>query len=75
MFQQRKNKRFNYKPRSKDSNSDGYREESKNDLEAKWNEIKGNTKRRGSIWTSLPALIIILVSFFVLIYILNGYTK
>lgn len=75
MFNQRKNKRFNYKPRSKDSNSDSYREESKNDLEAKWNEIRGNTKRRGSILTSLPVLIIILASLFVLIYVLNGYTK
>lgn len=75
MFNQRKNKRFSYKPRFKDSNSDNYREESKNDLEAKWNKMRGNTKRRGSILTSLPVLIIFLVSLFVLIYILNGYIK
>ena len=75
MFNQQKNKRFRYKPRFKDSNTNGYREESKADLEAKWNELRGNTKRRGSIITSLPALIVILVSIFVLIYILNGYIK
>jgi hypothetical protein len=73
VFNQRKNKRFSYKPRFKDSNSDGYREESKRDLEAKWNELRSNTKRRGNIFTSLPALIIILISLFVLIYILNRY--
>lgn len=71
LFNQRKNKRFSYKSRFKDSKEMG----SKGDLEAKWNEIKGNTKRRGNKLTSLPALIIILVSLFVLMYILNGYMK
>ncbi len=71
MFQQRKNKRFSYKPRFQDSEE----KESKDDFETKWNEIKSNGKKRGSILTSLPALIIMLVSLFVLIYILNGYIK
>ena len=71
MFNQRKNKRFSYKSRFQDSDE----KKSKDDLEAKWNEIRGNTKRRGNILTSLPALIIILVSLFALIYILNGYIK
>ena len=71
MFNQRKNKRFSYKSRFQDSKE----KESKDDLEAKWDEIRGNTKRRGSVFTSLPALIIILVSLFALIYILNGYIK
>jgi len=71
LFNQRKNKRFSYKSRFQDSKE----KESKDDLEAKWNEMRGNIKRRGSILTSLPALIIMLVSLFVLIYILNGYIK
>lgn len=69
MFNQRRNKRFSYKPRFQDSKE----EESRDDLETKWNEIKGNTKRKGSLLTSLPALIIMLLSLFVLMYILEGY--
>lgn len=69
MFQQRKNKRFTYKPRFQDSEE----KESKDDLDTKWSEIKGETKRRGNIFTTLSALIIVLVSLFVLIYILEGY--
>ena len=75
MLNQRKNKRFSYKPRYQDSNTDRYRKESKDDLEAKWNAMKGNTNRRGSIFTSLPFLIIFLVTLFVLMYILEGYIK
>lgn len=75
MFNQRKNKRFSYKTRLQDSNSDNHRKEPKDDLEAKWNEMRTSTKRKGSILTSLPALIIILASLFVLMYILNGYMK
>lgn len=71
MFNQRKNKRFSYKPRFQDSEE----QKSKDDFETKWDEIKGGNKRRGSVLTSLPALIIMLVSLFVLIYILNGYIK
>ena len=73
MFNQRKNKRFSYRPRFQDSNSDNNREESKDDLGMKWNEIKGHTKRKGNKLFSLPALIIMLVSLFVLMYILEGY--
>tara|TARA_R110002124_G_scaffold265564_1_gene432373 strand:- start:15133 stop:15360 length:228 start_codon:yes stop_codon:yes gene_type:complete len=75
VFNQRKNKRFSYKPRFQDSNPDSYREELKDGLETKWNEVKGGAKRKGNVLTSLPALIIILVLLFVLIYILDGYMK
>lgn len=71
MFNQRRNKRFSYKSRFQDSKEI----ESKDDLEAKWNELRGNTKRKGNILTSFPALIIILASLIFLIYILNGYIK
>lgn len=69
MFNQRKNKRFTYKPRFQDSDE----QKSKVDLETKWNDVKGSTKRRGSVLTSLPALILALVALFVLMYILEGY--
>ncbi|MBF8150718.1 hypothetical protein ITJ86_12470 [Winogradskyella sp. F6397] len=71
MFQQRKNKRFSYKPRFQDSDDKA----SKEDFETKWNKVKGGGKKRGSVLTTLPALIIMLVLLFVLIYILNGYIK
>ncbi|WP_299368763.1 hypothetical protein [Winogradskyella sp.] len=71
MFNQRKNKRFSYKPRFQDSEE----VKSKGNLEHKWSEIKGNTKRRGSRLFSLPALIIMLIALFVLMYILDGYIK
>jgi hypothetical protein len=71
LFNQRKNKRFSYKTRFKDSK----KIESKDDFETKWNEVNGSHKRKGNVLTSLPALIIILVSLFVLMYILNGYMK
>jgi len=71
LFNQRRNKRFSYKSRFQDSKEI----ESKDDLEAKWNELRGNTKRKGNILTSFPALIIILASLIFLIYILNGYIK
>jgi hypothetical protein len=75
LFNQRKNKRFSYKTRFQDSNPDSYREESKADFDTKWNEAKGAAKRKGNVFTSLPALIILLVSLFILIYILEGYMK
>ncbi|WP_179346102.1 hypothetical protein [Winogradskyella ursingii] len=76
MFKQKKNRKFNYKPRFQDSNSENHREQkSKDDFEEKWNEIKKTTNRRGNIFTSLPVLIVMLISLFVLIYILNGYIK
>lgn len=75
MFNQRKNKQFSYKPRFQDSNSDAHREESKDDLERKWLEIKGGNKRKGSKLFSLPALIMMLLALFVLMYILEGYIK
>ena len=71
MFNQRKNKRFSYKTRYQDSK----KIESKDDFETKWNEANGNRKRKGNVLTSLPVLIVMLVSLFVLMYILEGYMK
>ncbi len=71
MFNQRLPRRFNLKTRLSDSK----KAESKEQLKARWEEMRGNTKRRSSVLTSMPALIIFLVFVFVLIYILNGYIK
>ena len=72
MFKQRKNKRFNYKPRFQDSTENESRDD---DFETKWSEARQTTKKSGNVLSSLPALIIMLVSIFILIYILEGYTK
>ena len=69
MFNQRKSKRFSYKSRFQTSEDS----ESKSELEEKWHDIRGTVKRRGNVLTSLPALIVMLVAIFVLIYILEGY--
>lgn len=71
MFNQRQPKRFKYKSRLSDSKKN----ESKDELKSKWDEMRGNTNRRGNFLTSLPTLIIFLVFVFILIYVLNGYTK
>ena len=69
MFNRKRNKRFNYKPRFKDSNI----VEPKDGFEEKWDVLRENNKRRGNFFTSLPLLIIILASLLMLIYILNRY--
>lgn len=69
MFNQRKNKRFSYKPRFQDSDE----KKSKGDFETKWNGAKDGTKRRGRKLSSLPSLILMLVLIVVLMYILEGY--
>ena len=71
MFNQRKPKRFNYKRKILDSK----KSQSQEDLKAKWDEIRGNTKRKKSFFTSMPMLIVFLVFAFILIYVLNGYIK
>lgn len=69
MFKQRKNKRFSYKPRFNESED----KKSKANFEAKWNEARRETQRRGSFLTSLPALVIMLIAIIILMYVLDGY--
>jgi hypothetical protein len=71
LFNQRKNKRFGYKPRFQDSKEN----ESKENFETQWNEVKGSANRKGNVFTSLPALIIMLLGIIVIMYVLNGYLK
>lgn len=69
MFNQRQPRRFNIKSRLPDSK----KTESREELKAKWEEMRGNGRKKNNFLTSLPMLVIFLVSVFVLIYILNGY--
>ena len=71
MFNQRKHKDFNYRPRFQDSEA----KKATEDFKSKWEDIKPTSKRKGSICTSFPVLVIMLIAIFVLIYILNGYIK
>jgi len=71
VFKQRQNKRFNYKPRFQNSEA----ETAKQSFEAKWNDARPKTKRRKSVLTSLPALLIMLLAVIIFMYILNGYIE
>ncbi|WP_411894479.1 hypothetical protein [Winogradskyella sp. A2] len=69
MLKQRRNRRFGEKLRFRDSDE----KDKKEKLEARWDELRNNTNRRGNILTSLPFLIICLIALFVIMYILEGY--
>ncbi|MBT8245517.1 MAG: hypothetical protein HKP48_11600 [Winogradskyella sp.] len=69
MFNQRQPRRFNIKSRLPDSK----KTESREELKAKWEEMRGNSRNKSNFLTSLPMLLVFLVCVFVLIYILNGY--
>ncbi len=66
MLNQRKNKRFNYQSRLNEDEA----LRSKNNLEAKWGDLKHQSKRRGNILASLPVLIVILALIVFLMYYL-----
>ncbi len=71
MFKQRKHKRFNYTPRYQKDNTST--EAEVEGFEAKWKNARNASKKRGSILTTLPALLIMLIAILVLMYILKGY--
>ena len=71
MFKQRKNRKFNYKPRFQDSHEKMVKE----DFESKWNAAKPSSKRRISFFSSLSTMLVFLIAVIVLMYILNGYIK
>jgi len=69
LFKQRKNRQFHYKPRFlKDD-----QEKSEHSLKSQWQEVKTSSKRKRSIFTSLPFLVLFLITILVLLYILNQY--
>ena len=69
LFKQRKHKQFNYRPRFQ-------REErvpEEEDFEAKWQDARMTSQKRGKRFISLPVLIIMLVVIIMLMYVLDGY--
>lgn len=69
LFKQRKNKKFNYKPRFQNSEQ----QDAKDDFETKWGEVRQGSKKRGRLFSSLPVMLLMLIAVIVLMYILNGY--
>lgn len=69
LFEQRKNKRFNYTPR----HSQEQENESVHSLESQWNEVKQANTRKSRKITSLPFLVLFLITILVVLYILSTY--
>lgn len=70
MFKQQKHKRFNYKPRFQDGELKSSKTE---ELEAQWSGIRQNSKRQGRMLFFVPALIVILLLVFGLLYYLERF--
>jgi len=68
LFKQRKNRQFNYTPRFLKE-----REKAEGSLNSQWKEVKTSTKRKRSIFTSLPFLVLFLIALLILLYLLNQY--
>lgn len=67
LFQQRKNKRFNYIPRHlKDAKDD-------DNLKAQWETVRGQGKHKSKRTLSLPVLLVVLGMIIALWYILTHY--
>ena len=69
MFKQRKNRQFRYSPRF----SEEEREKPQRSLESQWKEMKASSKRKRHIFTSLPFLVLFLITVLIIIYVLNQY--
>lgn len=68
LFKQRKNRQFNYTPRFQEE-----REKVEGSLNSQWKEVKTSNKRKRSIFTSLPFLVLFLIALMILLYLLNQY--
>jgi len=69
MFKQQKNKRFNYKPRHINNNTQGDKES----LEEQWQKLKTDNKRKTSVFNSMTFLILLLLAILILSYVLGSY--
>jgi type VI protein secretion system component VasF len=69
LFEQRKNKRFNYTSRHFQEKEN----EKEHSLESQWNEAKQANKRKSSKFVSLPFLVLFLITVLVILYILGSY--
>jgi len=68
-FKQRKNKRFSYTPKHLRNQDDT----TKKSVEAQWEEVRAANKRKKSIFTTLPFLVLFLIGVLVILYILSRY--
>ncbi len=68
-FKQRKPRTFNYTPRHLDDTD----KIQKNDLESQWRDMRQAAKRKKSIFSSLPYMVLFLIGILILLYILTRY--
>ncbi|WP_066220474.1 hypothetical protein [Formosa haliotis] len=68
LFNQRKNKAFNYKPKFQDND-----QASGNEMSSKWDELKQTRKHQGKRGIRLTGWIVILILVVILWYVLNNY--
>ncbi|MDX1277955.1 hypothetical protein [Oceanihabitans sediminis] len=69
LFNQRKNRKFNFPSKQK-------REEElsqKESLASQWDEIRSTSKRKGSVFSSLPVMVMFLIAVLILLYVLGSY--
>lgn len=69
LFNQRRNKTFSYKPKHQREQEQIEKEA----LSSKWDDIRGTSKRKGSFFSSLTAMVLFLIAVLVLLYILGSY--
>ena len=69
IFKQRKNKKFNYKPKYQNSKT----EEIKSDFRSEWENLKNSRKRKSGIFSSPIVLVLFLIGMLVLMYVLGRY--
>jgi len=69
LFKQRPNKKFNYTPRYAKNGDD----KNSSSLESQWKGVKTSAKRKRIVFTSLPFLVLFLITVLIVLYILNQY--
>ena len=69
IFKQRKSKQFKYKSKYQGDNI----ENSTDDDQSGWNELKSSRKRKSSIFSSPLILVLFLIAIVVLMYVLGRY--
>lgn len=65
----KKNRRFNYKPRYQKTED----EKPEDDFKSKWQYERQTSKRKKSVLTSLPIMVLFLILILILLYVLSRY--
>lgn len=69
IFKQRKGKQFDYKPKYQSDNT----ENTDDDIQSGWDELKNSRKKKSSIFSSPLVLVLFLIAIVVLMYVLGRY--